>query len=405
MADRFTILSKGNSMALLLRDGDLVEFKHIPSNTFKCNDIVLIYNNGLFVTHRIIYISRKYVITRGDNNRTADKKILIENILAKAIRFKRDGKWHYIQDVYSSQSLAYLMEIRKLTLIINRLKIRHVFLKGVMISLHYESHIPQRIYADCDILIQRKQYEQIKAVFNKLGYKKVINTSINAISEEESPEISFIKIVDKIPVVFDVHLEPVFLMTKLQGMDFLYQKRRRDQLGEVLIDQSKKVKIGGSSYSLLNPSLQILYLALHIFHHNYTDIVRLRLLDSVIRKITKRKGIWKLFIKTTKGFSLQNYIFPVLIQLRMYLNTPIPQSVFSSLKTDWVTHAIGKWAAESTDVFSEDNRIRAGIKRFFLILLLSPEPFYKKILLCFYPSTVKSVVVVVFLKIYGILKK
>jgi len=98
----------------LLRDGDVIDFKKILPKDIKFNDIILIYRNGVFITHRIVYVSKKYVIARGDNNKQADKQLPKESILAKAIRFKRNGIWYDIQDVYSSQSLTYIVEIRRL---------------------------------------------------------------------------------------------------------------------------------------------------------------------------------------------------------------------------------------------------------------------------------------------------
>ncbi|MCX6717062.1 MAG: nucleotidyltransferase family protein [Candidatus Taylorbacteria bacterium] len=400
----FQIHSKGDSMLPILMNGDIIEFTKSSYEELSVNDIVLIYHNGIFLTHRLIYKVKKYCITRGDNNAKSDTQVKPEQLIAKAIRFKRKGIWHNIQEMYISQSLTYLTEISKLIKLLRQNKIRHVFLKGVMISLRYESRIPQRIYADCDILIQREQSKQIEEVFNILGYRKINETSLKSISENESPEISFIKIIGKTPVVFDVHLEPVFLMTKLGGMNLLYSKDNRVKLGKILIDSSEKIKIGGLSYSLLDSSMQILYLALHVFHHNYTDIVRLKLIDAVIRKATKRKGMWKFFIKATNDFSLQNYIIPVLIQLKVYFTSPIPQSVFKSLQTDFFTRKVGEWAANSIDVFSQDNRIRAGIRRFILIFILSPEPYLKKILLFLYPGTIKSVFLVIYTKIYMIIK-
>lgn len=402
----FQIHSKGDSMLPILMNGDTIEFIKSSYEELSVNDIVLIYHDGIFLTHRLIYKTKKYCITRGDNNAKSDRQVKPEQVIAKATRFKRKGNWHDTQEMYISQSLTYITEISKLVKLLRQHKIRHVFLKGVMISLRYESRIPQRIYADCDILIQRKQFGQIKSAFRMLGYKIIKEISLGSMSENESSEISFIKIVGRMPVIFDVHLEPVFLMTKLHGMNLLYSKDKRDKLGKILIDTSEKIKIGEGSYSLLDPSMQIMYLALHIFHHNYTDIVRLKLIDAVIRKVTKRKGMWRFFVKTTTDYSLYAYINPVLLQLRKYFKTPIPQHVLKSLEIrSLVVRKVGEWAVNSIDIFSQENRMRAGIRRFILIFILSPEPYYKKFLLFLYPGTIKSVFLVIYTKIYMIIKK
>ena len=46
--------------------------------------------------------------------------------------------------------------------------------------------------------------------------------------------------VSGIPVVFDVHFEPVFLMTQLGGMNALYPSQLLAQLGDKIIKNGEK---------------------------------------------------------------------------------------------------------------------------------------------------------------------
>ncbi len=76
------------SMEPYLKVNDRVLIKE--SNDYKVNDVVtFIDKNGQYVTHRIIKIDDKEVITKGDSNNTEDEPIVKNNIVGKVIlRFK-----------------------------------------------------------------------------------------------------------------------------------------------------------------------------------------------------------------------------------------------------------------------------------------------------------------------------
>ena len=386
----FHIRAQGNSMFPLLRNGDTVEYLHVPFHVIKLNDIVLMYQSNMFVTHRVIYKTQTSCITRGDNNASADPPIKKGRIIAKVVRFKRRGAWHSVQDVYRAQSALYLHEIQKVETILRLYKVPHVFLKGVLISLHYEHTVPQRIYADCDILVRRSEWSILQNIFSLLGYTlqdKSLFTKQKDI--QHTPEISYFKEVYKTLVVFDVHFEPVFLMTQLGGMGLLYPPKPLKHLGEQIITRGKHRMIQGSSYTMCDDPDQVLYLALHLFHHNYTDSVRYQLLDAVIRRSTT-KEMWRALITTIKEYRLDGYVYLVFVLLKKYYKTPLPPSFIPTITPPpfkkWIAHKIAK----RTNIFSQDTRAKAGITRFILIFLLSPEPMWKKIFLFVHPEVVHT---------------
>lgn len=442
--NRFSVKAEGNSMFPLLQNGDTVEYIQTPFRRVQLNDIVLIYVGDVLVTHRVIYKTKNTYITRGDNNPTADTVIQKRRVLAQVVRFKRKGIWYDIQDVYLTQSALYLHEIQKLETILQLQKIPHVFLKGVLISLRYENAIPKRIYADCDVLVQRTESIKIERVFKILGYqlqeRHLLRSSFRANSEKSSeaknasrflsrnkllrndrhnvkPEVSYVKMVNGVPVVFDVHFEPVFLMTQLGGMHLLYSLQMLTQLGEQLIKRGEIKKIKGFNYSLCCVSDQILYLALHIFHHNYTDSIRYQLLDAVIRRsklslqasrnIAKqsqkglppfdsaqgklpRNDIWEGLARTIKEYRLEGYLYGVFVLLKKYFKTPIPRSFLLAIRPSRFALDVTRFATSHTDIFSQDSRMKAGIGRFILIFLLSPEPLWKKMLLFIHPEVLST---------------
>lgn len=398
----FCIKAEGESMRPLLFTGDIIEYRKISFSQVSINDIVLTYRRGIFMTHRVIYKTDRYIITRGDNNRKADEKMFANNIMGKVLRFKRNGAWHTIEEQYIAQSMYYLKEVQRISGKLQTLNIPHVFIKGVMTSLKHYGKLPQRIYADCDLLIHREDFSTVRSIYEAEGYTFLQNQqSLVLKSKDSTPKFEgdFYKKVDTTPVYFDVHLEPVFLMTKLGGMDYLYRDTLRRELGAHFIENCDYIKFDKNErYPVCSITDQILYLSLHFFHHNLTDITRLNFLHDIVVK-NKRKIDWSSFYEQVAHFSLGAYVFPVLLLLRKYYKTPIPEYLLKNIDPRGYKRKALDFAIKNNDIFSEDSRLRSGILRFILIFLVSPEPFYRKAVLLIHPSVILSVLWVVYMKI------
>lgn len=378
-------------MRPLLFTGDIIEYRKISFSQVNINDIILTYKAGIFMTHRVIYKTDRYLITRGDNNRKADGKMSANNIMGRVVRFKRNGTWHTIEEQYIAQSLYYLKEVQRISKQLQTQNIPHVFIKGVMTSLKHYGKLPQRIYADCDLLIHRESFRKVRSIFEREGYIFLQNQqSLVLPSKDQIPKFEgdFYKKVDTTPVYFDVHLEPVFLMTKVDGMGVLYKDSMRKELGEHLMRNRDWIHFErGEKYPICSITDQIIYLALHFFHHNNTDITRLFFIHELVR-INRRKIKWDRLIDTIKRFSLEVYVYPAFLLMRRYFKTPIPLNVVRRLTIQGYKKKIIDFAMRSSDIFSEDTRLRGGVLRFILIFLMSPEPVWKKLFVFIHPDTI-----------------
>ncbi len=401
----FSIKSEGDSMFPLLQTGDIVQYQYCTFKEIKENDIVLTHVNEIFMTHRVIYKNGSLCITRGDNNQTADKPVKKDQIFARATRFGRNKKWYGIQDIYLHQSILYLHEISNLEAKLCSAFIPHVFLKGVLVSLRYENTIPKRIYADCDLLVRRSDAQKIESIFTSLGYRYVGKTSSFGIKKNKFsyPEISFAKNIGQVSVVFDLHFEPVFLMTQLSGMNLLYDNSLLQSLGEKIIKNGKKIKVKGVSFFLPSRTDQILYLILHIFHHNFVDSMRYSLLNSVIRKSVSQ-AMWRELKRTIQKYHLEGYSYLTLLLLKKHYKTPIPSSFLGSISPTWIKKQTSLFLLNKINIFNQDNRLKAGIERFVLIFILSPEPLIKKLFIFFHPDTLRSLFFVLGRKMFKSLK-
>ncbi len=88
----FAFKAEGDSMLPILHPNDVVQYKKINFKQIRINDIILVHKNKRLFTHRIIYKTDRYLITKGDNNLESDGKIYPRQIIGKVAKVKRDGK-------------------------------------------------------------------------------------------------------------------------------------------------------------------------------------------------------------------------------------------------------------------------------------------------------------------------
>ena len=78
----------GDSMIPLFRPGEIVNIEPL-GHQMKIGDVVLYYTKEgfdyLLILHRIHYITKKYVVTKGDNNFAFDVPIEKNSILGMAV--------------------------------------------------------------------------------------------------------------------------------------------------------------------------------------------------------------------------------------------------------------------------------------------------------------------------------
>ncbi len=101
-------------------------------------------NTHLF-THRVIYKTVNYLVTKGDNSFESDGKILPRHIIAKVYKIKRNTQTFNPESLYLLQSTLYLQEINQIKKLFEREKIDFVFLKGLPLHLYYEKTHPRRM--------------------------------------------------------------------------------------------------------------------------------------------------------------------------------------------------------------------------------------------------------------------
>jgi len=378
----FSLQADGESMLPILHPKDLVNYQKISFSKIKINDIVFVLKKLQSFTHRVIYKTSKYLVTKGDNNLESDGKIYPRQIIGKITSVKRKNTIIDPEMLYLIQSSLYFKEIVKIISAFEKNEVNYVFLKGLLVHLYYEKTHPRRIYQDADVLIDKPDYKTAIKILTKFGYKST-DSSLSLTQKklkDKTVEISFYKLVNGFPVVFDIHLEPAFMMTQIGSLEALYPQKLIDKLTNEFLKNKQQLTINNQQFSILSPPNLIIYLSLHFFHHNFTGAFRLELLDKVIRRTMSLRPCLagETISSLINQYRLQNFVFPVFRLLKKYYNTPTMKQ--------WNNETMEQYS--KINIFYDESRLTSGIKRFFLLFSLSPLPFYRKILVFFNPQVI-----------------
>jgi hypothetical protein len=337
------------------------------ASNYEIDDIVVFKKKGRLIAHRLVYVKRKgkSFITKGDNNPKADPKISADKILGKIDKIRRGKELVLIDHLYLAQSSLYLTQIKKLNRAMVNEKIRYILLKGLPLHLFYAKTPPKRLYLDADILIRTADFEKVKKVLIKLGFKTASPVLFGKKIKEFS-QISFVNNTRPFPVVIDVHLEPAVGFTKVLSLNRLIPNLTSYHLH--LFRNTKMAKVEKTDFPILNPENLLLYLLLHLFHHNFQGTHRMELIDAVIRK----KDInWRLFTNTANNFAYGNFIYPGISLLQKYYATPLPSKLNPKLRVLASTKLLTLFLTYLHSPFNEGAANQQRAKRFLFLMFLS----------------------------------
>lgn len=412
---RFPFKSRGQSMLPILQPNDTLYFKKTPLAKIKVNDLVIVKKRNQLICHRVIYKKKNYLITKGDNVLKSDGKIYSKQIIGKVYQIKRNGQIFHPESLYLLQSTLYFKEIVKIKKAFEKEKINFVFLKGLPLHLYYEKTHPKRIYLDCDVLIDKKDFLPADKILIKKKYKTADLHWSKKIKDmqREILEVSYYKKINQFIIMIDIHLQIVDLsIVHLGHLNNLYPKKNIEQLTEKFLKTKRKVKINNEKFLILNTKYLILYLALHLFHHNFRGAFRYQYLNVVIKKeVAKNKkkkfysqNLFAQIENISDKYRLKNFTYPVFYLLKKHYQTPLAKNFLHQIKpSNFLTLKLYNF--KNLNIFDDEPRIRAGINRFKNLFYLSPNLWWKKIFVFTNPSVIYSVFWTLFAKLKNLLKK
>ncbi len=380
-------------MMPILRSHDIIYYK--VTSFLKCgvDNIIIIQKNNNVFTHRIVYKTSKYLITKGDNNIISDGKIYPSQIIGRVHKIKRDGKVYKIKSIYLLQSAHYFQEIFKIKQRFDDLGVDFIFLKGLPLHLFFEKSHPKRIYNDCDLLINKNDWKKVHERMERFGFRRIETSysKIHKILKNKPTELLYVKNVNDVPVVFDIHLEAGFLMNQLGKLNAFYPQSLIDKMTENLLDEKKLVEIQDQYFPIPSPANLVIYLSLHFFHHNYRGWHMIDFLSKIVKRYQKNHDILKEIKDKIILYRLQNFVYPVFLLLEKYYTCHLPKGLLGSIKPDNKRLSYIKKNILTVNIFDEEPRIRGGINRFKNLFFLSPNPLYERLLIVFNLQVIYSV--------------
>lgn len=388
----FSLKTQGISMCPFFLPGDLLTLNKTSFNKVKENDFVLCRSSNNYFIHRVIYKNDKYLVTRGDANYFSDGRIFPKNVIAKVVSFKRKNQIFNPGDIYLWQSTLYFQELIKVNNVFRENKIDYVFLKGLPIHLYLENNHPKRIYADCDLLIEKKDFNLIHKVLIGLDFRR-LDTSLSKMQkalQDKETEVSYVKEVGNVAIMLDIHFEVVFMMTQIGRLEPLYPQKLISNLAEEFMKERKLISFNKQKFPILSDENLLIYLSLHLFHHNFRGIFRLDLINKVIDKIfLKKKKVncrLRVVINKIAEYRLENFVYPTFLLLRRYYQKNLPKILLDNIQPQKNKLKIIKQQILENNIFENELRTESAIRRFKNLFFISPYPLVKKILVFLYPS-------------------
>lgn len=354
----------------LLQDGDIVNVKKKKFSNIIENDIICIVTNKKLFTHRVVYRNVNYLITKGDNNATADKRVRERNYMGTVFSFRRNGQIFDVDNIYLLQSSIYFKEVSTILNLFKAHSIEHVVLKGLPIHLYLQKKMPRRIYADCDLLINRNDFRKAEKVIIKCGFQK---SSGPERSVSERVEISYYKQINGVMVVLDLHRELSFLATNVGRVGILYSDKKTIELVRKFLSEKKEIIIENEKFYILSPENLLIYLLLHLFNHNYVGPYRYELINSLLKKKINYSEVGAL----AKRFLVVNFMCPAILLLDKYYPSSGSKNLLKTIEIKNKYHNAINRIVKQTNVFDESEEVGVG-KHFKLIYELSMQREFLK---------------------------
>lgn len=376
----------------LLHSEDVIYLKKISFKLIKTDDIICFKKYGKLQTHRVIYKTDTYIITKGDNNLKADGRVYPRQIIGRVYQVKRNDEIFNPEDIYLFQSTLYFQEIVKITKALDKAGIDYVFLKGLPLHLYFEKTHPRRLYTDCDILINKEHTLTVISRLKKLGYIQISN-DLNPIYhrlKDYDSQLLFYKPSQPIPIFLDVHVNAFVAIPQIGTLNYLYPNKLAQSINNDLLHNRVSEVIQGDIFQFPPLEEQIIFLSFNLFRDGYLGAYRYRLLKKLYQKLEKKKGGYSQLLIKIKKYKLENLIHPSVILLRKYFNFTAPSYFTESLyPTNIFRSQIHKLTL--IDIFKTESRIEAGTNRFKLYFYLSQEPLIKKSLTFIQPKVLYGI--------------
>jgi hypothetical protein len=215
---------------------------------------------------------------------------------------------------------------------------------------------------DLDVLIPRSRFHEAHGLLLEMGFEFESRSSIEPDELEEAFEgggTEYRKEIDGETVWFELQWRPV------AGR---WIRQDQEPSGDDLIAEATPAE--GSKVLILDPTSNLLQVALHTAKHTYVRAPGLRLHTDVDRIVTFAEPDWVAFVERVIRLETITAVYFSLAIAHELLGTDIPASVLRALQPPlWKREIIARWLARA-DIFEphEQKFNRAGMIGFHALL-------------------------------------
>lgn len=196
---------------------------------------------------------------------------------------------------------------------------------------------------DLDVLISKSRFNEAHRILLELGFELESRSTVEPAELEamfEGGGTEYVQEIDGETVWFELQWRPV------AGR---WIRQDQEPSGDDLIADA--ISIPDSDVRLLDPTSNLLQVALHTAKHTYVRAPGLRLHTDVDRIVAFAEPDWDEFIERVKRLEVVTAVYFSLAIARALLGTPIPHRVLDELAPSaWKREVIARWLAKC-DIF------------------------------------------------------
>ncbi|MED0823851.1 MULTISPECIES: nucleotidyltransferase family protein [Bacillus cereus group] len=271
-------------------------------------------------------------------------------ILADASqRFKCGHLINYLEFIYSSQEVKALEQlhcIEKVCTAFEKVNIRYVIQKGIILSSFAYQDIASRISNDTDIIVHMNDVMEVQSILKSLGYSQgnydFVNNKLVPAERKEivmstlvSHEVyPFTKVTNEYNVLKSHQVDIQFSVDLMTNV-------RTDSIVEEILARRKKVKINDSILYTTDWEDLLIFTSIHFYKEaailsevlKYKDLLLYKICDLYyILTSPSIKINWKEFVNRTKSYGFTEAIYYALYYVESIFGNIVPHEFLEQLK-------------------------------------------------------------------------
>ncbi len=389
-----TIRTFGLSMYPMLLDQDIVYLERVMFERIRVTDVICVKKDRHIYTHRVIYRTEKYLITKGDSSIMADGRVYPKNVIGRVSKIKRNGQIITLNELYLFQGTIYFDELKKIASEFKKNKVDYLVLKGIPHDLYYLKRHPSKIYSDCDILIRPKDKERVNAILKKLMYRTETQQRISYLQRyvgADVKEIIYYKKRSNFIFRFDIHYE-INVFSHIIKLPFPFLQQISDSFTKEMMKNKQLLEVNGTKLPMLKLEDLLIYLLLHTFGHGYTGALRFEALKTLFgnKSITTKSTI-DTIIEKSESYKLIHFLAPPLYLLHKYYDIHTPYEILQKRFPKKVSFSIAiyKFLSKKEGLFNDMTATySARFRKAIFLVLYSETNVMKKLYYVLQPKLI-----------------